>query len=192
MTEKTEIWDKQKYEPGKAYALFCIYRDLGPFRSIDKTTQTLQESDNKTYTPSYLRDLSAKWHWVKRAEAYDEHMEKVIRRKREDAIIEMTDRHAEQSKDIQEEIYKSFKDPALKNEDIQKAGWVRNANVNSYVKSAKLERLSRGLPSDKVENDVKEDVKVNGDINFDERREKLKEKMRKVEAENDIVSDPAD
>lgn len=31
-----EIWERQKNESSKAYAAFCIYRDLGTERSLDK------------------------------------------------------------------------------------------------------------------------------------------------------------
>jgi hypothetical protein len=187
MTGNINGWDKQKHEPGKSYALFCKYRDMGPFRSVAKLGKNMEESGEKNYSEKYLEELCTKWDWVKRAEAYDEYMEKIIRKKREEDIIEMTGRHADQSKDIQGEIYKSFKDPALKSEDIQKAGWVRNANVNSFVKAAKLERLSRGLPSDKIESDEKRDVKVEGNhhLKIDERRESLKEKMNRIVAGND-------
>lgn len=159
MTDEKELWEKQKNEPNKSYALFCKYRDLGPFRSIDKATEKLRKDNNESYTPQRLRVLSSQWNWVKRAEAYDEYMEQILRKEREQTIIEMTNRHADQSKEMQEEIFKSMKDPAVKREDIGKAGWFRNANIHSYVKAAKLERLSRGLPSDKVESEIKQDVK---------------------------------
>ena len=38
-----EIWERQKNESSKAYAAFCVYRDLGPERSLEKVRQNLEK-----------------------------------------------------------------------------------------------------------------------------------------------------
>jgi len=62
-----EIWERQNNESSKAYAAFCVYRDLGPERSLEKVRQNL----DKPRTRKWLGEWSVKYNWVERAQAYD-------------------------------------------------------------------------------------------------------------------------
>ena len=33
--DKPQPWERQKYETSRSFAAFCLYRDLGPGRSIE-------------------------------------------------------------------------------------------------------------------------------------------------------------
>ena len=39
--EEKQPWERQKNEPSKAYASFCIYRDIGPSRSAEKVVSEI-------------------------------------------------------------------------------------------------------------------------------------------------------
>lgn len=58
-------WAPQPDETALAYASFCVYRDLGPKRTV---AQAGRECGRDAST---LRDLSARHSWVERAFAYD-------------------------------------------------------------------------------------------------------------------------
>jgi len=87
----------------------------------------------------------SEWHskhkWVKRAEAYDEYLERRKREEHEKAILEMAERHARLAVAFQQKIAQRIQmiDPnELTPQDL--ARWLEIAT--------KLERLSRGEPTE--------------------------------------------
>jgi len=89
------IWHRQPGEGTKAYAAFCIYRDMGIDRSIRKAAQQHltatkgQPNRNRQQRrycthpdpTKYLkhvaqrwREWSMRWKWVSRCQAYDDHL----------------------------------------------------------------------------------------------------------------------
>lgn len=77
--EKDQIWTRRNYEPSKAYNFFCIFRDMGPNRTIEKVVTELKERSekepsgvtDKVPVASTLYNYSAKWDWLERTESYD-------------------------------------------------------------------------------------------------------------------------
>jgi len=94
-----EPWEKLSNETTKAYAAFCIYRDLGSERSIDKVLAVTGKRNR-----SSLIKWSSKYNWVERVQAYDQYLEELKRKEQEQAIIEMSRRHAELAVRMQELI----------------------------------------------------------------------------------------
>jgi hypothetical protein len=80
-------WERQADETPKAYAAFCLYRDLGPSRSYAKVGQELGKS----------KTLMEKWGsnhgWVKRAIAYDNDLTRIAKTQAEKELKDMTSRH---------------------------------------------------------------------------------------------------
>lgn len=70
-------WERQKGETAAAFHNFALYRDLGPHRSISKVAL-----DRKVNADN-LKKQSAKWGWVSRAEAYDDHVDATLREARD-------------------------------------------------------------------------------------------------------------
>ena len=131
-----EIWERQKDESSKAYAAFCVYRDLGPDRSLEKTREILGKSAGYT---RWMQTWSSKYDWVTRAQAYDDYIEGKKRKKNEKEILEMAERHVKLAKAFQQRIAQALQqiDPAqLSPSDMAK--WLDVAT--------KLERLSIGEP----------------------------------------------
>ena len=68
-------------ESPRAYRAFCIYRDLGPDRSLDQAWKRFcAASDPAKYRgsarrPGHWAAWSQKYQWVERAEAYDDVIE---------------------------------------------------------------------------------------------------------------------
>lgn len=133
----TEIWERLPNESSKAYQAFCIYRDLGVERSLEKVAQNRGKPGSK----SWLNTWSTKYHWVERAQAYDDYLEQEKRKEQEKAILEMVERHTKEAMALQQKALERLKslDP---NE-------LSTKDVLSYLMEAmKLERLSRGEPTE--------------------------------------------
>ena len=162
-----EIWEKQKDESNKAYHTFCIYRDLGPDRSLEKTRQKLGKSAGYT---RWMHTWSSKYDWVTRAQAYDDYIEKKKREEKEKAILDMAERHAKLAMAFQQRVAQRLQgiDP-LELSPSDMARWLDIAT--------KLERLSRGEPTEIEKQEVHGKVE-NGDI-F-ERIEKYTEVFRQL------------
>jgi hypothetical protein len=80
--------DPIESESTKAFAAFCIYRDLGKERSIDKAWKQYQNS-TKT-VQGYFKHWSSHFFWVDRCKAYDaECAKEALVKAKEGRIMEM-------------------------------------------------------------------------------------------------------
>jgi hypothetical protein len=86
MIEKP-IYEKLESETQKAYEAFCIYRDMGLSRSIERVRQQLGVAATR------LEKWSCTHDWVKRADAYDTDQEAIARQ-----ILEEENREAYREK----------------------------------------------------------------------------------------------
>jgi hypothetical protein len=66
----------ERRESARAYRAFCIYRDLGPDRSLDRAWQRFRadqgQDPGSARRPGYWSDWSQRYKWVERAQAYDQ------------------------------------------------------------------------------------------------------------------------
>lgn len=147
-----EVWDQQIEENTSQFLKFCAYRDmiyempnekdqkagelprliLTSRRSLRKLADQLKLTNKKQ-----LEDLSAKFNWVSRCEAYDTYMERLNRRRNEENIVKMRERHAKVAQQI---IAKSTKRLlSLPEDEISATDLIR-----MFESGVKIERLSRG------------------------------------------------
>jgi hypothetical protein len=68
-------WDRLPDESTKHYELFCFFRDYGPTRSYT-SVQKKYSGVEFDLTPSTLRSYGKKHDWIRRAEAFDDHIMK--------------------------------------------------------------------------------------------------------------------
>ena len=169
-----EIWEKQKDESNKAYNIFCIYRDLGPNRSLEKTRQKLGKSAGYT---RWMQTWSSQYDWVTRAQAYDAYIERKEREEKEKAILEkaaeMADRHVKLAKAFQQRIAQALQqiDPAqLSPSDMAK--WLDVAT--------KLERLSIGEPTEIGKQEVQGQVTQRHEYDITHRIEQYADVYRQL------------
>jgi len=145
------IWERQKGERSKAYYMFTLYRDLGPMRSIAKLHKTIINDSSNTITTRQLGEYSRKCEWIKRAAAYDDYLDEILRKENEESLKEMVKRHSEDSLKLQDTVKDILDDPEFGKLSPTQKAWALNTNIHSYVKIALLERLSRGETTDKTE-----------------------------------------
>ena len=132
-----EIWERLPNESSKAYQAFCIYRDLGVERSLEKVAQNRGKPGSK----SWLNTWSTKYHWVERAQAYDDYLEQEKRKEQEKAILEMVERHTKEAMALQQkalERLKTLNPDELTPRDV----------LNYLLEAMKVERLNRGEPTE--------------------------------------------
>ena len=133
-----DLWEQQEGETAKAFEAFCVYRDLGPSRSIAKTGQSLGK--NRVT----LEQWSSKYEWVKRATAWDAEQDRIARQAQVDEIVKMRKRHAKLACDMLTKAAEALE--VLPKSEIKAADVSRMVDVAS-----KLERLSRGDVGDVIE-----------------------------------------
>jgi hypothetical protein len=91
-----EIWERRPGESARAYAAFCVYRDLGPGRSLNLAYGEWRRAQgcagDAAKAAGYWAEWSSGFEWVARAEAYDGHLEALKRAAREDALRRLEER----------------------------------------------------------------------------------------------------
>lgn len=172
--ESELTWDAPL--PGEtaiSFSQFCIFRDMGPYRTLRRVAEQVGRS------PKSVRALSATNHWVKRALLYDAHLDAIKREANEKAILEMNARQAEIGRLMQEQGLAALK--ARKPESLEPAEAAR------YIESgAKIERLARG----EVDSRTGQDIKIKGPSWDDVRRALLSGKTTKERQLDESVGDP--
>ena len=155
-----EPWTQQKGEQSNSFYLFTVYRDLGPFRTLEKVIPQVQQEATKNHkngVPAMagLLTLSSRWKWVNRCKAWDENLDEIGRTEQELAVKEMTKRHASTSKDLQDRITDIVDDKEYEGLSPTQKAWALNSATHSYAKLAMLERLSRGQSTEGNEGNSK-------------------------------------
>ena len=89
-------WERQPEETAKAFEAFCVYRDLGPDRSIAKTGKKMGKSRVT------LENWSSKNEWVKRCAAWDAEQDRIARIEMQKDMAETRKRQRNQAKKMQE------------------------------------------------------------------------------------------
>lgn len=135
---EVELWERQEGETPRAYEAFCVYRDMGPDRSLRKTVQAL----NKNLTT--IAEWSAKYEWVKRVAAWDAENDRIARIEQLSAIKKMRKQHAELAYSM---LIKAAQ--ALKRIPADE---IKASDISRMIETgSKLERISRGDVGDVIE-----------------------------------------
>lgn len=147
-SQHREIWDRLPGEPGPAYDKFCRYRDMkytgADGRKLDGIQRPYRRRNLRGLAEEMgikrwmnLGDLSAKYKWVERCEAYDAEIERQIREQQEQAILKMNKDHADLAAQMVRKAAKRLL--TIPEEELSAADIVRLVDVG-----VKIERLSRG------------------------------------------------
>ena len=82
MNTYREAWEQREDESPQAFAAFVRYRDMRVGRSINSAylAATGQQKSNKRASGRFT-EWSQRYDWKKRAEAYDAHLERLMRSK---------------------------------------------------------------------------------------------------------------
>jgi len=139
-------WERQPRETSRSYELFCTYRNMGVERSLRK----MKASVNGSPSVRRLQLLSARWKWVDRARAYDDHLERERRIQQEKERLAMHARHAKVALLGMNVAVKGLENLLTK---VQSGdGSVAPGDLTRLLDTAvRVERLARGEASDSHE-----------------------------------------
>lgn len=141
-------WERLQIETSRQFQAFCIYRDMGPSRSIQQVAQ--QRTGSGGF--SKLKEWSITHQWVDRATEYDDHIDTIKRAGNEESILEMSSRHADYSMQIQEKALDALK--LIKPEDLKPHHLIKWLEV-----AVNIERLSRGVSTENIKREEVMEVK---------------------------------
>ncbi len=170
MTLQAWNWNKQKKETAKAFEAFCVYRNMGLERTLEKTADEL----NKNI--SLINKWSSKFEWIERTSAYDEYLEEKKLEQQEKEISKMNERHIQESLALQ-------KKALLKLQKLDPGDASVNEMLRMFEMGAKLERTARGATEAKVEVKHSGEMDIKHGINDEliknpDARKKLRELFR--------------
>jgi hypothetical protein len=141
--EEKHDWDRLTGESSKAYAHFCLYRDMGQGRSLRK----LAKDGNCTAKVRQLDRWSSRWKWVERSQRYDDHLQYQDRLRQEKERKDMLTRHGKIAVLGQNLVVKGIEkllaDVEQGKRDLSASDASRLLDV-----AVKIERLSRGEPTE--------------------------------------------
>lgn len=148
-----EPWARQPGETRRAFAAFCIYRDLGPRkRSHGQAAKRYYEGKARVYL-GQIALWSSRYNWVERCRQYDEFVDEQRRQKALDAILEMADRQAREGTALQTLGARILSSLLARGNEI-------TGNVLDVVRAlrtgAEIERLARGMPTQIIEEQAPE------------------------------------
>jgi hypothetical protein len=105
MTQKS--YYRSDGETTRSYAAFCIYRNMGAARSLEKTAQEFYDPDSTQKRPrnkSQISAWSSKWNWAQRVGDFDRDKEAISRDRIRQSNLEERDRQLEQFRQNNEAI----------------------------------------------------------------------------------------
>lgn len=146
-------WMRIPKETPKAFEAFCIYRDLGPGRSIRAAREELGKESGYE---RLMEEWSSKYAWSSRAAAFDD---MVAERKAEasaDRAVRAAARHADAGKALVDKGLEALK---AKPVDMMTVDGIRGL-IGDGVK---IERLSLGLVTDNTKQEVSGNVNITND-----------------------------
>jgi len=144
--EENHDWDRLTGESSKAYAHFCLYRDMGLTRSI----RQMPRVSGCTSVVRQLNRWSSRWRWVERCQSYDDHLQLQDRLRKEKERKDMLTRQWKIAVLGQNLVVKGIEkllaDVEQGKRDLSASDASRLLDV-----AVKIERLSRGEPTEIAE-----------------------------------------
>ena len=135
-------WDKRDDETARNYEAFCVYRDLGPGR-------TLSVCATKISSYSYIKKWSTRFDWVDRCAAWDAHLQKIRDEEKEEAVREAEQLISSELKDITRRAIKEAKNgsPQMLKDLLDRAGVgeERSSTINHNFSEGVAESLNEIL-----------------------------------------------
>lgn len=182
----TKPWERQKNESSKSFAWFEIYLHLGANRKLKKIIEkvesinkkALQGNDRKsndsdeniipTPTLSQLETQSFRWHWSKRARAYDNYLSNLRRQRKEEAYLQSEDRLIKIGEDLATAVEEVVEDLRYTSADESKATSVAHALSSAskaYDNAVKNIRLLYGRSTENKETNAEVNLGAEVDTN---------------------------
>lgn len=100
MADASMLWTRREDETARAFDCFCVYRDLGPSRSIAEAYRQETGKEQAKQASGAWTGWYRAFDWKKRAEVYDAHLEERRRAEREAEYIQDLDAFRKRQKKL--------------------------------------------------------------------------------------------
>lgn len=182
-TREAELWDRRQNERSKAFDLFCMYRDMGPSRSLEKLARS---SDETGMSFGNLRLHSKRHDWVKRAEAYDDHRAAQDLKDNEQLIKKFKTQRALEALAIADKAYSSMKDDKTGSKEARKR-W--ELGIDKFMQILGLDKTKVELSGEVKTNDSDKAIHlieaINATVTPEQRMELSKKLMDIAEGKDE-------
>lgn len=177
----TKPWERQKGESSKSFAWFEVYLDLGPNRKLKNVIEKIESMSNNEGKkmdsdenfipiPTYkqVENQSYRWHWSKRARAYDNYLSNLRRQQKEEAYLQSEDRLIKIGEDLATAVEEVVEDLRYTSADESKATSVAHAVSSAskaYDNAVKNIRLLYGRSTENKETNAEVNLGAEVDTN---------------------------
>jgi uncharacterized short protein YbdD (DUF466 family) len=137
-----ESWERLSGESSAAFAAFCAFRDFGPERNIKKAVEEFcgADTDRGKVGKRYRmwRSWSMQFHWMRRADDYDNYLDKMRQAERRKTIEAQEEAHRQITGKMLQVVSKKL--------DLMSPAELKQETVTDWVETAiKTEREIAGL-----------------------------------------------
>jgi hypothetical protein len=144
-------WQRQRGESSKAFGYFVLYRDMPSTERSVAAAYRHKTGKTARQPPGWWTKLAQTWRWVERAQTFDDEQDRLFREASRKAIEEMADRHAKVAMLFTQHVVSRL--AAIDPQELTAADLIR-----WFDTAVKVERLSRGEPTEIATRDV--DVEI--------------------------------
>jgi hypothetical protein len=141
MEVRPRRFERQSDESAKAFAAFAAYRDMGTTRSLAKAG--VKAGQKRGGNSTTFENWSRKHQWVRRAQAYDDHLDKQQRQQHAKNITEANERHRQVARVIQGKVVERIRQLAADGE-------LSSSLVRSWQIAVQTEREALGIDGGRV------------------------------------------
>ena len=177
MKPMTEAWERQKGESSKSFAWFKVYRDLQGARTFEKVIEEINKMiQNDSFEEEIielpdigkLKNQSRRWHWKERCRKYDNYLDGLNRKQKEEAYLQLEEKMINTSEMLVDVVSDNLSELKYSNSnDTSIAHAIASAGkaLDSAVKNIRLlYGRSTENREEKVEANVDSEVRNNSEI----------------------------
>jgi hypothetical protein len=161
-----QIWERLPSDTDKSFEAFCIYRDMGTTRSLEKAWRKYKEGAETV--PGYFKDWSREHNWVERVNAYDDYLRDLHRKRLESAKLKVADNVLNDYERFRSAIDKRLK--IMEDTDFVASEDALHSLLNLMHKLDDYARRAVGLPSEIKESKTTNNTSVSGTLNVTNRQ----------------------
>ena len=137
------LWERQPKENSRAFHAFTVFRDLPSNNRTMRMVQDIIYPDSP-WAARTIAKWAGEFRWVERTKAWEDEQDRMKLAAQADTIKTMAERHVKQAIALQDKGLAALEQITQSNISIADARLL-------IVEGAKLERLSRGQATEKVE-----------------------------------------
>ena len=173
------IWDQLDDETDRAYAAFCVFRNLAPhIRSVEESRRMCGKSDGSQKNFYYWSNT---YHWLDRVRAWDAWWDRYAIQQKRVEVDKMVAAHAVMAEAMRKSVEARLEDV------LQLPSLIRVQDLPRFAEVAvKIERLSRGVPE--TVSEVQQNVSPSSTSGATSLNDKISDSLEKLQQINELLA----